>query len=293
MGNGELASAILRLKTLLNNSVELIAVKQELYRRLLTVFSIANVDISSAYIRESSLMNLEYRARPGNRFLYIWSSAFNDVDNQQLSDFLAAKGIRRVLLSIGKKTNREKYQKFINKAEKEGLRVEVILGKNSWIFPVDHEVAAREVLDAARLTGVVHLDIEPHTLPGFKAQRSVYLNDYINMLRAIRKKAPDKKLTVAVPHNWPESVYREIEGLVDTVYVMTYGRYSPKKLQEKLQTVMSVVPIEKLAVVLRVDDFDDEWAIERAFEKVSDNTGIRNFGLHQYKTFIKKVSREL
>mgnify|MGYP002700346116 FL=1 len=293
LGDGELASAILRLKTLLNNSVELIEIKQELYRRLLTVFSIANVDITSAYIRESSLMNLEYRARPGSRFLYIWSSAFNDVDNQQLSDFLAAKGIRRVLLSIGKKTNKEKYQKFINKAEKEGLRVEVILGKNSWIFPVDHEVAAREVLDAARLTGVVHLDIEPHTLPGFKAQRSVYLNDYINMLRAIRKRIPDKKLTVAVPHNWPESVYREIEGLVDAVYVMTYGRYSPKKLQEKLQTVMSVVPIEKLAVVLRVDDFDDEWAIERAFEKVSDNTGIRNFGLHQYKTFIKKVSREL
>jgi hypothetical protein len=238
-------------------------------------------------------MNLEYRARPGNRFLYIWSSAFNTADNQQLADFLTAKGIRRVLLSIGKKTNREKYQKFIHKAEKEGLRVEVILGRNSWIFPVDHDLAAREVLEAARLTGVVHLDIEPHTLPGFKAQRSVYLDNYINMLRVIRKKIPDKKLTVAVPHNWPESVYRDIEGLVDAVYVMAYGRYSPAKLEEKLQPVMSVVPIGKLAVVLRVDDFDDEWAIERAFEKVSDNTGIRNFGLHQYKTFIKKVSREL
>jgi hypothetical protein len=293
LGDGELANAIVRLKTLLNNSIELIEVKQELYRRLLAVFSIADIDITSAHIRESSLMNLEYRARPGNRFLYIWSSAFNTADNQQLADFLTAKGIRRVLLSIGKKTNREKYQKFIHKAEKEGLRVEVILGRNSWIFPVDHDLAAREVLEAARLTGVVHLDIEPHTLPGFKAQRSVYLDNYINMLRVIRKKIPDKKLTVAVPHNWPESVYRDIEGLVDAVYVMAYGRYSPAKLEEKLQPVMSVVPIGKLAVVLRVDDFDDEWAIERAFEKVSDNTGIRNFGLHQYKTFIKKVSREL
>jgi len=292
-GDGELASAIVRLKALLNSSIELIEVKQELYKRLLAVFSIADVDITSTYIRESSLMNLEYRARPGNRFLYIWSSAFNAVDNQQLADFLNAKGIRRVLLSIGKKTNRDKYRKFINKAEKEGLKVEVILGKNSWVFPADHELAASEVLDAARLSGVVHLDIEPHTLPGFKAQRGVYLENYVNMLRAIRKKMPNKTLTVAVPHNWPESVYRDIEGLVDAVYVMAYGRYSAKKLEQKLQSVMAVVPIGKLAVVLRVDDFDDEWAIERAFEKVSDQTGIRNFGLHQYKTFIKKVSREL
>lgn len=293
LGDGELANAIVRLKALLNNSIEFIEVKQELYRRLLVVFSIAEVDIASTYIRESALKDLEYRARPGNRFLYIWSSAFNTVDNQQLADFLVAKGIRRVLLSIGKKTNREKYQEFFNKADKEGLRVEVILGNNSWIFPVDHEFAASEVFDAARLTGAVHLDIEPHTLPGFKTQRSVYLDNYINMLRIIRKKIPDKKLTVAVPHNWPASVYHDIEGLVDAVYVMAYGRYSPKKLKEKLHTVRSVVPITKLAVVLRVDDFDDEWAIERAFEKVSAHTGIRNFGLHQYKTFIKKVSREL
>jgi len=293
LGDGELASAILRLKTLLNNSIELIEVKQELYKRLLAVFSIAGVDITSTYIRESSLMNLDYRARPGNRFLYIWSAAFNKTDNQQLTDFLNAKGIRRVLLSVGKKTNREKYQQFINNAEKEGLGVEVILGKNSWIFPIDHELAAREVLEAAKLSGVVHLDIEPHTLPGFKAQRGAYLENYIDMLRAIRKKIPNKVLTVAVPHNWPESVYRDIEGLVDAVYVMAYGRYTAKKLEDKLQTVMSAVPAGKLAVVLRVDDFADEWAIERAFEKLSDDTGIRNLGLHQYKTFIKKVSREL
>jgi len=293
LGDGELASAILHLKDLLNNSIELIEIKQELYHRLLGVFSIAGVDISSTYIRESSLMNLDYRARPGKRFLYIWSAAFNKTDNQQLADFLNAKGIRRVLLSVGKKTNREKYQQFINNAEKEGLGVEVILGKNGWIFPVDHELAATEVLEAAQLSGVVHLDIEPHTLPGFKTQRGAYLENYINMLRAIRQRIPDKILTVAVPHNWPESVYRDIEGLVDAVYVMAYGRYTAKKLEDKLTTVMSVVPTAKLAVVLRVDDFADEWAIERAFEKLSEDTGIRNFGLHQYKTFIKKVSREL
>lgn len=293
LGDGELASAILSLKALLNNNIELIEVKQELYHRLLEVFSIAGVDISSTYIRESSLMSLDYRARPGNRFLYIWSAAFNNTDNQQLADFLNAKGIRRVLLSVGKKTNREKYQQFINSAEKEGLGVEVMLGKNSWIFPVNHQLAAAEVFEAAKLSGVVHLDIEPHTLPGFKAQRDAYLENYIAMLRAIRTKIPDKILTVAVPHNWPASVYRDIEGLVDAVYVMAYGRYTAKKLEDKLTAVMSVVPTGKLAVVLRVDDFADEWAIERAFEKLTDDTGIRNLGLHQYKTFIKKVSREL
>jgi len=293
LGDGELVNAIVRLKTLLNARIELVEVKQELYSRLLRVFSLADLRISDAYISASPVMNMAYRSRLGNRFIYILSSAFNTVENKQITAFLKAKGIQRALLSIGSKTNKKKYRAFINSAEKEGVNVEVMLGKNSWTFPVNHDQAASEVYNATLLTGLVHLDIEPHTLEGFKEQRRNYLENYIDMLKAIRKKTPDKKLTVAVPHNWPKSVYSEIAGLVDAVYVMAYGRYSAEAMARKLQTVKSVVPLEKLAVVLRVGDFEDEWAIEQAFEKISHQFGVRNFGLHQYKTFVKKASREL
>ncbi|RLA49833.1 MAG: hypothetical protein DRR42_14745 [Gammaproteobacteria bacterium] len=293
LGESELASAIIHLRTLLNSSIALIKVKRDLYRHLVSVFSIAGIDYDNQYVYRVANENSDYRARPGNRLIYIWSSAFNSTNNQTLVDFLNTKGIKRVALSVGQKTNQQKALKFIEVARKNRIRVEVITGANNWIFPESYDQAARSVVDAAKLTGAIHLDIEPHTLPGFKKQRERYLDNYLQMLRIIRKKLPDKIITVAVPYHWPEHVYREINNLADAIYIMAYGSRSVSKIESRIQPILDAVPVNKISLVLRVDDFEDEWAIEQAFEKIGRRLGIRHFGLHQYKTFIRKVGENI
>lgn len=293
LGDSELAGAVIRLRTLLNSSIELVKAKQELYQRLATVLSIARINYDDQYIHQAAIKNIDYRARPGNRLLYIWSPAFNITSNNILLDFLNTKGIRRVALSVGKKTNFEKALRFIEASKKNKIQVEIITGANSWIFTKSYEQIPDAVIRAAQLTGTIHLDIEPHTLPGFKKQRTLYLNNYLKMLRIIRQALPDKKITVAVPHHWPESTYREINKLANAIYIMAYGSRSVKTIEKRIRKITKTIPVSKITLILRVDDFQDEWEIEKTFEQIRQRTGIHSFGLHQYKTFIQKVGENI
>ncbi len=292
LGDSELASAVIRLRTLLNSSIELVKAKHELYQRLASVLSTAGVAYDNQYVYQASLKNIDYRARPGNRLLYIWSSAFNTTNNEILVDFLNTKGIHRVALSVGKKTNLEKARRFIKLSNKNRIQIEIITGSNSWIFPESYKQIPRSVINAAGLTGAIHLDIEPHTLPGYKKQRGLYLKNYLKMLEIIRQELPDEKITVAVPHHWPESTYQKINKLVDAVYIMAYGTNSIDTIEKRIKTITDSIPTGKIALILRVDDFQDEWEIEKALEQLGQRTGIRSFGLHQYKTFIRKVGEK-
>ena len=74
---------------------------------------------------------------------------------------------------------------------------------------------------------------------------------------------------------------------------MAYGSSSVSKIGRKLQPILDVVDAEKLAVVLRVSDFEDEWELEQTFEEIVQKFGIRNLGIHQYKTFIRKANENI
>ncbi len=285
----ELAAAVARVRSLFDASIELVKAKEELYRRANEIFLVARVDYNPAYIKIQPMQENNNRARIGERSIYIWAKTFNSLGNQQIFDFLEAKSIKRILLSAGKKADRAKMSEFIRQARVKNIQVEIIVGSNTWFMPEQHERASLLAITKSEITGSIHLDIEPHTVAGYKQNKQIYLDDYVSMLGKIRDGLVDSKLSVAVPTHWPAAVYAKINALVDKVYIMAYENKNTDVLVRRVKKVLANVDINKVVVVLSVKDFDDEWAMEKALNVLQRDTGIYQFGFHQLRTFLQKA----
>jgi len=287
----KIASAVSRLRSVLDTNIELVRANQELYRRANQVFITAALNFNPAFINVSNLQQKDYRLRKGERSIYLWSKGFNNFDNTFIFSFLKTKGIQRVLLTAGRVVNKNKMSRFIRDAGKQGIMVESIIGPNSLFFSNNHDAAAIAVERAATLSDAVHLDIEPHTFPEYKKNKPAYLQQYIGMLQNIRATSPDIKLTIAVPFHWPEHVYAAISTLVDRVYVMAYGSTKIKTIIRRLQPALSNIDKHKVIPVLRVTDFKDEWQLEQVIEALQQQTGLQRYSLHTFRRFVQKVGR--
>lgn len=287
----QLATAATHLRSYLDANIELVRAKEELYRRTNNVFYVAAVNVKPELIHSSTLQENNYRARTGERSIYLWSKGFNYYSNEQIFDFLQAKSIKRVLLTAGSAVKREKMQSFIQQAELKQIKVESIIGPNKLFFNEHHQAAAIAVEAASSLSDAVHLDIEPHTFPEYKQNKTAYLNQYIAMLRTIREQSPDITLTVAVPFHWPENIYATLDTLVDRVYIMAYGSTKPETILRRLQPAIKNMSAEKIVTVLRTTDFSDEWQIEKMISTLQQRTGLQKFSLHTFRQFIEMAGK--
>ena len=285
----QIASAVSRLRSVLDTSIELVRAKQELYRRANQVFNTAALSFDPTFVKVSNLHKNNYRLRSGERSIYLWSKGFNNVENIHIFSFLKTKGIQRVLLSASRFVKKEKMSRFIYEASKQGITVESIVGSNNLFFSNNHDAAAIAVEIAATHSDAVHLDIEPQTFQDYKQNKRSYLQQYIAMLQNIRATSPDIKLTVAVPFHWPEHVYAAISPLVDRVYVMAYGSTKTETIIRRLQAVLNNTDREKVIPVLRITDFKDEWHLEQMIEALQQQTGLQQFSLHSFRRFVRKA----
>ena len=282
-----MATAILRMRALLNSALELVRAKEALYVRINELFKIAGLFYQPDLVRPLALPQENYRARAGKRTVYIWSDFFNKTPNQQIFDLLFTKGIDRVLLSHGKKTNAVKAKAFVSKASKQGIQLELIVGDNQWIHPEKQPAVISAVKHYAELSEWIHLDIEPHTLPGYRSNRKAYLDNYLVMLEKIRQQLTGNKLSVALPTHWPDDVYLKINGLVDKVYLMSYEANEFSRQQSRLKRLFDVLDKNKTVVVLNMKEFEDEWEFESLIEALNKGMRINEFGIHQISNYLQ------
>lgn len=283
----EIATAVIRARTLLDASLELVKAKEELYQRVNEVFLQAQMDFDPSFIKVLSLPDGKYRARAGHRSLYLWSGTFNVHSNKRLWQFIDSKGVNSVMLSAGRKTDKDKLERFISRARKKNIDVGLMVGANEWIFDKNREQALLKSAVTAERTGHLHLDIEPHTLAGYKANRRAYLDAYIDVIEAIRKiMAPEDKLSISVPVHWDQQDYVRLNGIVDELYLMAYETPAFTRLERRLEPILEVIPSERITVALRPQDFADEWELEQTILKIMDRFGVRRVALHDAKTYM-------
>ncbi|WP_457573350.1 hypothetical protein [Desulfolithobacter sp.] len=282
--------ALTRMLTLLDAEIELLRAKEELYRRVNEMFLASSLPYRSDLVQKVSLTPGLNRARLGDRSIYIWSAGFSAISNENLINFLKAKQIDRVLLSASTKISVGKTTDFLTMAEKNNIQVEMLTGQSDWIFPENQESAFARAVTLAERTGIVHLDVEPHTLPGFRQKKKEYLERYIEFLEKIKQGLLDRRLSVDVPMHFPAETYRLLDSIADRVYVMAYGTTDPDVLVRRLQTVLDNIAPSKLVIVLRASDFRDEWALEKMIDKLLLSTGITQYGIHQFRTFFQKTT---
>lgn len=109
------------------------------------------------------------------------------------------------------------------------------------------------------------------------------------MLSAIRQEILSTELTVAVPLHWPMEFYEQTAQLVDGVYIMAYGSKS-KTLIRRLRPIVQKLGKNKITVVLRVKDFEDEWELEKMMTEINQSLGINRFGFENFDSFFKLSS---
>lgn len=290
-GEGSLlTTAITRMKTYIEAEVERIRAVELLYSKAGNVLRTANIPYDDDLIRNVQDNAQLVRARPGKRSLYIWSRDFRALSNEDLLTFLVAKNITTVLLSPGKQTSKEKQNDFLRMSQKRGIAVELIVGDNSWIFAEKHQQAVEKSLVAAEVTGSLHFDIEPQAMAAYQQKKETYLALYTELVRKTKARLLDRKLSIAVPFHWPEETYQELAGIADTLYVMAYGTTRPDTLVRRIERIRTVVPADKLVVVLNAVEFTDEWAMEKMFEKIIAQTDVTMLGIHDLGNFIYKAA---
>lgn len=292
-GEEELITAALtRMRTAIEAQLELVRALEELYRRVNELFLTARVPFQLKLIKPVQLSSLPKRARLGERGIYLWSQEFNTISNLELLTFFDRKSISTVVLSAGRKTDQEKLRVFAEAAENRGLTVELMVGDNSWIYNDNFKKALERSIFTAERTGYLHYDIEPQAMVGYQKKRQEYIRLYTTLVTGVKHRLFDRKLSLSVPFHWPEATYKELGGVADKLYVMAYGSAEPKVLLRRLKPIIDSVPPDKIVIALNVEDFSDEWGLEKIIEQIIHETGLQQFCFHDVGRFIQQYGGE-
>lgn len=277
----DIAAVNVRIKTYLDAAIELIQAKEELYRRVNEVFLVSRVDFDPSLVHIHSDKRVNYRARKGERALYLWSDEFNQYTNQQLLALVTTKKIKNVLLSNGKPMNQAKRLQFIKDADKRGLQITQLIGEPNWARAANHAKALAKIEQHSHYSNSINLDIEPHTLSSFSGNEKQVLAQYLDLIEQVRLRHPNINLSVSVPYHWPEHVYQTLADQVDQIFIMAYGSTSLEKITQRVKRIVNATALDKVVVALRQEDFNNELALEEIIEALAQATGIHSYAVHK------------
>lgn len=284
----DLYTALTRGVELVDAALDAVAAREEIYRRINEVLRRAGVDFQPGFVTVVASKGVGYRARSGARSLYAWSRSFNAVPNTVIHELAAAKGVDELLVSAGRAVDRTKLERLLASAGARGTRVSLVLAHNAWALPANHGAGVARAVETARLHPDIHLDVEPHTLAGFKADGERFLDDFATLVEKVRGALPaGTRLTLAVPVFWDADVYRRLAAASDGLYLMAYETPDPARVVRRIEPIIAAVDKEPLVVVLRTEDFPGEVALEHAIDVIARATGIRRFGIHKLAGYLR------
>ncbi len=274
--------AIMRLKEELSAvEVEAIDVKQRMYLKLLSLSTLAGAD---EFFSSASVVNPRPEPRyKATRSLYVWSKAFNRLENDFLGFFMKNQEFEEIMLSFGADADRVKLGGLIQLLSSSGIKTLATLGDNDLIFEKNREKIARLAGEAAAYGAYgIHLDVEPHTLPDWREKRQEYLRLYIEMLQNARMISDEKGmlLTVSIPANLDAEVLKNIYRLADKIYIMAYGDRSVSAILRRTAEEVEAGR-EKTVIAVRPSDFSARTEFEAFINGIVEQGGIERIAVHE------------
>jgi hypothetical protein len=280
------------LQELIDVRYEYLAIQESLYRRLLNLFTVAKTGFRQEFTRQATLATLATRGRTGSRSLYIWSESFAHYENSFLLRAFQAKGISRAIISVPQNLDHRKLAEFIALARLENLEVELMLSENGWVWPEKWPKALERIQAVLALGQPLHLDIEPHVLPGYKADpdgfRALFL-EFLKNIRAIHNGAT--KIAVSLPVHHDQAFIEAVGRLTDKIYIMAYEITDLDRLGAALKPFASL-PKEKAVIACRPRDFGAEPALERFLDQIAARYGFSSFAFHDLRQYFEVIGQE-
>lgn len=258
--------------------VELTELKQNMYLKLLKIYSRKN-DINQKNAFEAFILpdKIEY-VNPIKRSVYAWSSAFTSYDTAFLAEYVKFHDFKSFAVSQGNDKNlAQQINTTVRSLKRAGVEIELLIGDNSFVNKkIENYIGG--VIDINDLTSV-HIDYEPHTLSDWDTQKANYLANYIAVLKKTKEYCKEKylKLNIDIPLHYDQKAVNEMIEICDNVCFMAYENVKSTYIRDK------VAPYEnksKISIALRTNDFTSRAALEEKINELSQLTGITNFYIH-------------
>lgn len=267
---------------------ETLDVKQQLYLKLIELYKLTAGEDILKHVRVVK-EGMEIKRYKGERSAYIWSEGFNEIDNDFLIMYIEQQEISDIIISVGERTNAGKLSSFIKRVKSKGTKIHALIGSNQLLRRENRNRLAERIGNAS-LTGFdgVHLDIEPHVLPEWKDRGEELLKEYLDMLKAAREIATEKKIALAasIPVFYPEKALKEMAELVDKVYIMAYEMKDVQVFKRRVKEEIEIFK-DKAVLALRTKDFSTRLELEEFLGKIIDATGISRVAVHDIKGMVE------
>lgn len=261
--------ALLVLDDSWSNVIELLDLKQELYKILLAIkLKTPSVDLKD-YTTLLTLDNLDIEAsKPPYKAVYVWSDAFKNHAPEFIREYCSINLFNPVLISY---KPAKAYVKQLNDflAKSSGTETHLLIGSNKLL-----ETGIKAYLDTLsanvnlQLVKGIHLDVEPHTLDGFKEDKQAFFDRYLAILKDAKRFADSKNmsLSVSIPLSYPTDVLESINQYCNEIYLMAYERPDAEFIMKKTEEEKAIFK-DKCVLALRTQDFKNRLDMDLFFEK--------------------------
>ena len=268
-----------------SNAIELIDLKQDLYRILLDIkIKVPGANIVD-YTSPLNLSNLNIASsNPPFKAVYVWSDAFKNNSQTVINEYCKVNEFNPLIISYNStRIYIQQISEFI--AKNYTTPIHIMIGSNK-LLNTGFEAyldTLRTNINLSQVKGI-HLDIEPHTFSDFKENKEQYFKKYITVLKQAKQFADNNKLelSVSIPLSYPEDVLNEINLTCNYVYLMAYENVDVDFISRKTAEEKAILK-NKCVLALRTKDFENRTSMDEAFKKI----GFEKTAYHDLDDLIK------
>ncbi len=268
-----------------SNAIELIDLKQDLYKILLDIkIKVPGANIVD-YTSPLNLSNLNIASsNPPFKAVYVWSDAFKNNSQTVINEYCKVNEFNPLLISYNStKIYIQQISEFISKNYT--TPIHIMIGSNKLLNSgiEGYLDTLRANINFSQVKGI-HLDIEPHTFSDFKENKEQYFKKYITVLKQAKQFADNNKieLSVSIPLNYPDEVLNEINAACNQVYLMAYENVDVDFISRKTAEEKAILK-NKCVLALRTKDFENRTSMDEAFKKL----GFEKTAYHDLDDLIK------
>lgn len=268
-----------------SNAIELLDLKQDMYKILLTLKTkLPNVSTTD-YTKPLNLNNLNIAAsNPPFKAVYVWSDAFKNHSQTVINEYCKVNEFNPIILSYNtSKVYLQDVSEFISKNYTSNIHL--MLGSNKLLSTgiVGYLDSLKSNIKLSFVKGI-HLDLEPHTLKDFKENKDKAFENYVGVVKQAKKFTDDNKLelSVSIPLSYPENVLEELNKACNTIYLMAYENVDVDFITKKSAEEKAILKT-KCVLALRTKDFDNRTEMDQLFKKL----GFEKTAYHDLDDLIK------
>lgn len=280
-------SSLRILDDLMKIDIEMLDLKQQMYLKLISIHTeIPYNQIDELYSIHTLDDEFE-NVYSSKRSIYIWDNIFDNYDLPFLLSYMEKEEFVGAIVSYNLKQNNTKTKNnFIDTLSSKGVKIEIMTGKNALLGsnPIPYYDSITQAIDFDKISAL-HLDVEPHTFDDWSENKSMYLDQYVELLdnTLIFCKNKNINLSVSIPLHFPKEYIEKIYQRCNLVYFMAYENIKTDYIVRKVKDYDP----SKTVIALRTEDFKNLLEIETKIIDIQTKYTPSQFVIHDLRRVIE------